>query len=208
MLVGAAFFYMWNAVLSLYGPYSYYLAPGDYIVIVVGAQILNRSGAKKLIVPVALVLLLVLTPRSIQYAQKYRELSQEYRKIISTILALANSGEVTVYVAHGSWPANGVIAALKYHGLKVNSPDATAVIVGVSEKRIAGTEKIVIEGASEKIAKGDFILVHYPSFWWTEKSQLSLLEFFFSNRDFRLIFPALPPDGAIDPLKAYFFQRI
>jgi hypothetical protein len=107
---------MWNAVLGLYGPYSYYLAPGDYIVIVVGAQILNRSGAKKLILPATLVLLLVLTPGSIQYAQKYRELSQEYRKIISTISALAKSGHVTVYVAHGGWPTSGVITALRFMG--------------------------------------------------------------------------------------------
>jgi hypothetical protein len=194
MLVGAAFFYMCNAVLGLRGPYSYpyYLAPGDYIVIVVAARILNRSAAKKLILPAALVLLLVLTPGTIQYAQKYRELSQEYRKVISTILALARSGHVTVHVARGSWPAQGVIAALKYHGLKVNSPDANAVI----------------EGASEKIAEGNFMLVYFFSFWWSEQSQRSLLDCFFSNRDFRLVFPALPPDATIDPLKASFFQRV
>jgi hypothetical protein len=78
------------------------------------------------------------------------------------------------------------------HGLKVNTPDATASIGGLSEKRIA-SEKIVIEDASEKIAEGNFILVHYPSFWWSEKSHRSLLEFFFNNRDFRLIFPGGRP---------------
>lgn len=84
LIAGAFFFHAGNIVLGLTGPFSYYSAPGDFLIILSTFGLLIHSKVStQIITGIAVVIVAINLPSTLYYAQAYKNLSFQHNSAMS-----------------------------------------------------------------------------------------------------------------------------
>jgi hypothetical protein len=217
LLVAAFFFFAGNIILGLVGPYSYYSAPGDFLIILGTLGLLINSRINiHLITAIAVMIFLINLPLSIDYARAYKKLSFLHNSALSLLQESAKAQEILIFVdADSRWPYWGLAAALRLRGLNVEEKDKRRLLV----RQIYETNSIrknshardIYETVQEDPVPDEFVYVGFYTFWesfWpsAEPHQVTVRRYLEDVQHYIQVFPD-SPSSDVDELSIYIFRK-
>jgi hypothetical protein len=217
LLVAAFFFFAGNIILGRVGPYSYYSAPGDFLIILGTLGLLINSRINiHLITAIAVMIFLINLPLSIDYARAYKKLSFLHNSALSLLQESAKAQEILIFVdADSRWPYWGLAAALRLRGLNVEEKDKRRLLV----RQIYETNSIrknshardIYETVQEDPVPDEFVYVGFYTFWesfWplAEPHQVTVRRYLEDVQHYIQVFPD-SPSSDVDELSIYIFRK-
>jgi hypothetical protein len=214
LLVAALFFFAGNIILGRLGPYSYYSAPGDFLILLgVFGLLINARINTRVIAALAGVMFLIHLPASVDYARAYKKLSRLHDGALSAFQEEARAQDVAVSIGGYEirWPYWGLASALRLRGMRVEELGDHLLIRHADE-----TGSVHMEGqlpdTPEPVRKhpqpGDYVYVPFFSFWESaERHQAAVRRYLDDERHYVQVFPAKRA-GDADPMGIYIFRRL
>jgi hypothetical protein len=217
LLVAAFFFFAGNIILGLVGPYSYYSAPGDFLIILGTLGLLINSRINiHLITAIAVMIFLINLPFSIDYARAYKKLSFLHNSAISFLQETAKTQEILIFVdANSRWQWWGLAAALRLRGLNVEEKEENRLLV----RQIYETNSIgknshtndIFEPVEENSRPDEFVYVGFYTFWEStdpdfERHQVRVRRYLEAVQHYVQVFPDAHTRD-VDELSIYIFRR-
>lgn len=213
LLVAAFFFFAGNIILGLVGsPYSYYSAPGDFLIILGTFGLLFNSKINiHFITAIAVMIFLINLPLAINYARAYKKLSFLHDGALSFFQKRAKAHEISIFLdGRKGWAKSGLASALRIRGLNVEEQKYFLLIRQTYEtnsvEKKAHTRDIV-KSVQEIPQPGDFVYVGFFSFWLSgQQHQNRVRRYLDDEQHYVQVFPDMPTRD-VDKLSIYIFQR-
>jgi hypothetical protein len=212
LLIAAFFFFAGNVILGLIGPYSYYSAPGDFLIVLGTFGLLVNSKINiHFITGIAVIIFLVNLPLTLNYARAYKKLSFIHDSALSFLQEKAKAHEFSIFVdAKGRWSYWGLAAALRLRGVNVEEQEDRLLIRQTYETNSVGKKghtRDIVKSVQENPQSDDYVYVGFFSFWQSaEKHQNAVRKYLDDERHYVQVFPDTPT-RAVDKLSIYIFQR-
>ena len=213
LLVAALFFFAGNIVLGRLGPYSYYSAPGDFLILlgVFGLLIHSKLNVHA-ITAIAVLVFLMNIPSSVGYARAYKKLSALHDGALSVFQEKAEAQDVSISIGgyETRWPYWGLASALRLRGMQVEEQDDHLLIRHGDE-----TDSMHMKGrppdAPESVQKdpqpGDYVYVPFFSFWETAaQHQNAVRKYLDDEQHYVQVFPD-ERTRDVDAISIYIFRR-
>jgi hypothetical protein len=213
LLVAAFFFFAGNIILGLVGgPYSYYSAPGDFLIILGTFGLLINSKINiHFITAIAIMIFLINLPLTIDYARAYKKLSFFHDSALSFLQEKAKAQEFSIFVDAGRrWPYWGLAAALRLRGMNVEEEKNRMIIRQTYETNSIGKKghtMDIFKSGQENLQSDDYVYVGFFSFWKSaEQHQNAVRRYLDDERHYVQVFPDTPTTD-VDELSIYIFRR-
>ena len=213
LLVAALFFFAGNIILGRLGPYSYYSAPGDFLILLgVFGLLINAKINTRVIAALAGVIFLIHLPASVDYARAYKKLSILHDSALSVLQEKAEAQDVSVSIGgyEKRWPYWGLAAALRLRGMQVDEQEDHLLIRHTDETNSTNMKVHhldVPDGVQEYPQPDDYVYVPFFSFWESaEQHQNAVRKYLGDERHYVQVFPA-ERTRDVDALSIYIFRR-
>jgi len=213
LLVAAFFFFAGNIILGLVGgPYSYYSAPGDFLIILGTFGLLFNSKINiHFITAIAVMIFLINLPLTINYARAYKKLSFLHDSALTFCQERAKAHEISLFFdGRKGWVKSGLASALRIRGLNVEEQENCLLIRQTSTTNLIG-KKVHTKDNFKSVQKDpqpdDFVYVGFFSFWQSAKQhQKRVRRYLDDEQHYVQVFPdTLTRD--VDNLSIYIFRR-
>jgi hypothetical protein len=213
LLVAAFFFFGGNIILGLVGsPYSYYSAPGDFLIIVGTFGLLFNSKINThFIAAIAVIIFLINLPLTIDYAKAYKKLSFLHDGALSFFEKRAKAQNISIFFdGRKGWVKSGLASALRIRGLNPEEKEYCLLIRQTSKTNLIG-KKVHTKDNFKSVQKDpqpeDFVYVGFFSFWQSAKQhQKRVRRYLDDEQHYVQVFPDTPMRD-IDELSIYIFRR-
>jgi hypothetical protein len=213
LLVAAFFFFAGNTILGLLGPYSYYSAPGDFLIILGTFGLLINSKINiRFITAIAIMICVINLPLSIDYARAYKKLSFLHDSALSFLQETAKTQEISLFVdADSRWPYWGLASALRLRGLNVEEEEENRLLVRQNYETKSIGKKIhtmdIFESVQENAQPEDYVYVGFFSFWESaEEHQNTVRRYLDDEQHYVLEFPETHTRD-VDEVSIYIFRK-
>jgi hypothetical protein len=212
LLVATFFFFAGNIILGRLGPYSYYSAPGDFLIILGTFGLLINSKINiHFITAIAIMIFLINLPLTIDYARAYKKLSFFHDSALSFLQEKAKAQEFSIFVDAGRrWPYWGLAAALRLRGMNVEEEKNRMIIRQTYETNSIGKKghtMDIFKSGQENLQSDDYVYVGFFSFWKSaEQHQNAVRRYLDDERHYVQVFPDTPTTD-VDELSIYIFRR-
>lgn len=212
LLVAAFFFFTGNIILGLVGPYSYYSAPGDFLIILGTFGLLINSKINiRLITAIAVVICLINLPLTIGYARAYKKLSFLHDSALSFFQEKAKAQEISLlFDGDRRWLKWGLAAALRLRGLNVEEQENRLLIRQTYETNSIGKNDHttdILKPVRENPQPDDFVYVGYYSFWQSaEQHKNTVRRYLDDEQHYVRVFPDTHTRDVDEP-SIYIFRR-
>jgi len=213
LLVAAFFFFAGNIILGLVcGPYSYYSAPGDFLIILGTFGLLFNSKINiHFITAIAVMIFLINLPLTINYARAYKKLSFLHDSALSFFQERAKAHEISLFFdGRKGWVKSGLASALRIRGLNVEEQENCLLIRQTSTTNLIG-KKVHTKDNFKAVQKDpqpdDFVYVGFFSFWQSAKQhQKRVRRYLDDEQHYVQVFPDTHTRD-VDELSIYIFRR-
>ena len=212
LLVAAFFFFTGNIILGLLGPYSYYSAPGDFLIILGTFGLLINSKINiRLITAIAVMICLINLPLTIDYARAYKKLSFLHDSALSFFQEKAKAQEISLFIdSDRRWPYWGLASALRLRGMNVEEQENRLLIRQTYETNSIGKKVHTVDifkSVQENPQPDDYVYVGFFSFWESaEQHQNAVRRYLDDEQHYVQVFPDTHTRD-VDELSIYIFQR-
>jgi len=213
LLVAAFFFFAGNIILGLLGPYSYYSAPGDFLIILGAFGLLIHSKINiHFITAIAVMIFLINLPLTIDYARAYKRLSFLHDSALSFFQEKAKAQEISLHIDSGKkgWQYWGLASALRLRGMNVEEQENRLLIRQTDETNSMGKKDHpmgVFKSVQENPQADDYVYVGFFSFWQSaEQHQSAVRRYLDDERHYFQVFPDTHT-RVVDALSIYIFRR-
>jgi len=213
LLVAAFFFFAGNIILGLVGsPYSYYSAPGDFLIILGTFGLLINSKINiHLITAIAVMIFLLNLPLTIDYARAYKKLSFLHDSALSFLQKRAKAHEISLFFdGRKGWVKSGLASALRIRGLNVEEQEYCLLIHQTSTTNSIGKKihtKNNFKSAQNEPQPDDFVYVGFFSFWQSvQQHQNRVRRYLDDEQHYVQVFPDTPTRD-VDALSIYIFRK-
>jgi len=217
LLVSAFFFFAGNIILERVGPYTYYSAPGNFLIILGAFGLLIHSKIDiRIIAAIAVVIGLINLPLTIGYARAYKKLSFLHDSALSFLQEKAKDQEISIFLdADSLWPVYGLAAALRLRGMNVEEQGKRCLLIRQTYETNSigknGRTMDIFKPGRENPRPDDFVYVGFYTFWeslWesAEPHQVTVRRYLEDMQNYIQIFPDTPSRD-VDELSIYIFRR-
>ena len=213
LLVGAFFFFTGNIILGLVGgPYSYYSAPGDFLIILGAFGLLITSKINiRFITAIAVIICLINLPITIDYARAYKKLSFLHDSALSFFQEKAKAKEISLFIdGDRRWLYWGLASALRIRGINVEEQENRLLIRQTHETNSIGKKAHttdIFKPVRENPKPDEFVYVGFFSFWESaEQHQNAVRRYLDDEQHYVQVFPDTPTRD-VDELSIYIFRR-
>jgi hypothetical protein len=213
LLIGAFFFFAGIIILGMVdSPYSYYSAPGDFLIFLGTFGLLINSRINiHIITAIAVMIFLINLPSNIEYAKAYKKLSFHHESALSFFQEKAKTKEFSIFVEGGNWWQKcGLASALRLRGLNVEEQEQRLLIDQISETNSIGNKihtMNTFKSGHENTRPEGFVYVGFFSFWESAEQHQNLVRRYLDDEQHYVqVFPdTLTRD--VDKLSIYIFRR-
>jgi hypothetical protein len=212
LLVAAFLFLTGNIILGLLGPYSYYSAPGDFLIILsTFGLLINSKISIRLITAIAVMIFLINLPTTIGYARAYKKLSFLHDRALSFFQEKAKAQEISLCIdGDRRWPYWGLASALRLRGMNVEEQKNRLLIRQTYETNSIG-KKVhplgILRSLQENPQPDDYVYVGFFSFWESaEQHQNAVRRYLDDEQHYVQVFPEEHARD-VDELSIYIFRR-
>ena len=213
LLVAAFFFFAGNIVLGLVaGPYSYYSAPGDFLIFLGTFGLLINSKINiRFITAIAVMLFLINLPLTVDYARAYKKLSFVHDSALSFFQEKSKAQAISLFLdGDRRWLYWGLASALRLRGMNVEEQENRLLIRQTYETNSTGKKAHamdIFKSAQENSQPDDYVYVGFFSFWEsTEQHQNAVRRYLDDEQHYVQVFPDTHPRD-VDELSIYIFRR-
>jgi hypothetical protein len=212
LLVAAFFFFAGNIILGRVGPYSYYAAPGDFLIFLGAFGLLINSKINiHLLTAIAVLICLTNLPLTIDYARAYKKLSFLHDSALSFLQEKAKAQEISLcFDGDRRWLYWGLASALRLRGLNVEEQENRLLVHQIYETNSIG-KKVqtmdILKPIQENPQANDYVYVGFYSFWQSAgQHQNAVRRYLDDERHYVQVFPHTHT-RAVDKLSIYIFRR-
>jgi len=212
LLVGALFFFTGNIILGLVGPYSYYSAPGDFLIILGAFGLLITSKINiRFITAIAVIICLINLPITIDYARAYKKLSFIHDSALSFFQDRAKAQEISLFIdGDKRWLYWGLASALRLRGINVEEQEHH-LLIRQTDRTNSMSKKVqpmgVFKSVQENPQPDEYVYVGFFSFWESgEQHQNAVRRYLDDEQHYVQVFPDMPARD-VDELSIYIFRR-
>jgi hypothetical protein len=213
LLVAAFFFFTGNIILGLVGPYSYYSAPGDFLIILGTFGLLINSKINiHFITAIAVMICLINLPLTIGYARAYKKLSFLHDSALSFLQEKVKTQEISLCIDGGKkgWLYWGLASALRLRGLTVEEEENRMIIRQTYETnsiRKKGQTVDNFKSIQKNLQSDDYVYVGFFSFWKSaDQHQNTVRKYLDDDKNYIQVFPD-KHTREVDELSIYIFRR-
>jgi hypothetical protein len=213
LLVAAFLFIAGYIILGLQGPYSYYSAPGDFLIILsTFGLLINFKINNRLIMAIAVTIFLFNLPLAIGYARAYKKLSFLHNSALSLLQETAKAQEILIFVdAPNRWPYWGLASALRLRGINVEEQQKNRLLIRQTDETNSIGKKVhpldFLRSHQENSHPNAYVYVGFYSFWQSAgKHQDTVRRYLDDEQHYVQVFPDAHT-GEVDEHSIYIFRR-
>jgi hypothetical protein len=213
LLVAAFLFIAGYIILGLQGPYSYYSAPGDFLIILsTFGLLINFKINNRLIMAIAVTIFLFNLPLAIGYARAYKKLSFLHNSALSLLQETAKAQEILIFVdAPNRWPYWGLASALRLRGINVEEQQKNRLLIRQTDETNSIGKKVhpldFLRSHQENSHPNAYVYVGFYSFWQSAgKHQDTVRRYLDDEQHYVQVFPDAHT-REVDEHSIYIFRR-